>query len=269
MGRTKQAARTQREDSARSIKSEEDSKGTKRKSPEENSASKEADTLLLHLPYLFDGRRGKFAWFPVRFVDNSDVTHEVVVVSVPMLQCYFGLQTKFRMPLSTLLEFCENALPDYPVEFCDEEFQRMSLQTPFLSFQIGQDNSPECTRWYFKVVCARKFKDLIADSRKLFNRQPRRLKCDPKGVGSNYAFLGGNNSTGPIPELSGLDISFEDKKLLPALGVPCWVGLYTPMIKKFFSFTCERHVVGGIVATKPCKVKSFRETLRNRGRGLD
>lgn len=264
MGRTKRAARISKIQKVPEVALEKTKPEEKTELDEDRLKFLKSleSTLLQHLPFLFDGSRGMLAWIPVEFADNSDVTHEVVTISKPMLQCYFGLQTKFKMPLWVLEKFCDEAFDDYPVEFSDEEFQRMSLKTPFKAFQMGHDNSPECMRLYFKVVCAQKFKELISDSRKLFGEQPRRLQCKPTGIGSGYALLGGSGSTGPIPELSGLDISYEDKKFLPALGTRFWPELYTPIINRFFGIRKDKkkHVVGGMVAPNCCRLgKQFKE----------
>lgn len=57
-----------------------------------NNASKASETKLDEdLEFLRSLDPTLLAWIPVEFVDNSDVTHEVVVVSKPMLQCFLVL----------------------------------------------------------------------------------------------------------------------------------------------------------------------------------
>lgn len=270
--KTNTVARTKK---AASKKKNPENKSGKNPNPKAKKSSKKTDkrawvgsedfdaTILFHLPYLFDGSRGYLAWIPVEFDDDSNVTHEVVVISIRMLESYFGMKTKFQMPTSYLDKFFD-FLPDYPVIFSDLEFRRMSLKTPFRGFRMGADDAPECLRRDFKVVEVPRFKSLIVDSRKTLTigNPPRRLKGRTAFIGTRYALYGAKDSTGAIPELSGLDISYEDKQHLPAMGVPFWTQLYTPIIKRFFGMQKDRHVVGGFVATKPCKVKKFEPELQ-------
>lgn len=255
MARTKKAARKKK-----NLRNSEN-KPDKNPNPKSTDEKDNDATILLHLPYLFDGSRGYLAWIPVEFDDDSNVTHEVVVISIRMLESYFGMKTKFQMPTSYLNQFLD-FLPDYPVIFSDLEFRKMSLKTPFRGFRMGADDAPECLRRNFKVVEVPKFKSLIVDSMKTLGNPPRRLKGRTAYIGTRYAFHGVKNSTGPIPELSGLDISYEDKKYLPAMGVPFWTQLYTPIIKRFFGMEEDRHVVCGLVATEPCEVKNFEPELQ-------
>ena len=236
----------------------------KRRQEQPELGKEECDSRLSsYFPFLFDGRTGQCAWIPVDFEAEKGVHHEVVVISKPVVRYFckneFGITTT-TAATAYFDNFCEKLLPDYSVDFTDDEFRMMSLKTPFKAFYAKEGCSPVCLRPFFKVVCARAFKDLMAEWRVLYPIQRRRdfflNKKTAASLGQKYAFRGGLKSTGKIAELSNYEISFEDKKYVPALGVPYWTELYTPMFVRFFDMPTgvNRHVVRGEVGGVGSKV---------------
>lgn len=219
---------------------------------------KECDSRLSsYFPRWFDGKSGRCAWIPVEFEDNNGGHHEVVVISKLVVRVYckneFGMKNHTTEAAAYFDNFCENMLPDYSIEFSDDDFRKISLKTPFMAFREKEGSSPVCLRQSFKIVCSRAFKDLMATWRMI---HPTRRRVEffanhEPGTGQQYALLGGEGSTGKIPELSNYDMPFEEKIHVPAMEVPFWTELYTPMLIRFFDMPRRlKHVVHGVPSTK-------------------
>lgn len=201
------------------------------------------DKFFEKLPLLFDtSSTGICGWVPVGFVDKNEVSQELVVISIPMMIWIYAQQGLDSAEIRSFFSSPSNFLR-YPDKLGRADFLKVMLKTPFRPYAVGKENKPYSMakneeRFVFTPldefravlkVCTDRFPPSSTGKMVYKTKIPER-------AGQQYALKvrsSISSSTGPVPELGGMELSAGEKKLVPSMEVRWWKDLLTPTVMKF------------------------------------
>lgn len=197
------------------------------------------DQFISKLPELCDSHvSGICCWVPVGFENEDEVPQELIVISIQMMVWVY---TKLGMDAAEVRSFFTSPsnFPRFSDKFQREEFLKIILKTPFRPYAVGRADKPYSMvkneeRFVFTTMKA--FRSMLDECHERFpGTEKVVLKKSPERAGQMYAFGAGapTSSPGLFSELGGLELTNEDKRLVPAMGVKWWKDLLTPTVLKF------------------------------------
>lgn len=118
------------------------------------------------------------------------------------------------------------------------------LKTPFRPYAVGKADKPHSmakNEERFVFTPLEEFKTLLqkcCDRFPVSGNVALRTKS-PERAGQTWALRIRStliSSTGPISEIGGMELSKDDKMLVPSMGVSWWKDMFTPSVLKCLDF---------------------------------
>ena len=245
-----------------------------------NNVTTEGKQIFPLLPFLFNGARGVCGWVPVDFTDDAGVEHSIVVISVRMTEFIITempskshLKNSVANLLRSFTRYNNGARPSM------NEFIRIMTRTPFKCYVLGKNgrtftfkNNDE----NYILVEADYWKGQMKEIVECFPDAVPNIPVPEKKIPMNvmtqrWSLVASSPSdlrTPVIPNLMGKRLTYEQRKYMPACGVPWWKEAYESGASKYFDMPIDdvegedlKHVVNGSYKSEGDWVRTFDETM--------